>query len=170
MRSMFREPRPAKTIVETYGCLAYHAGILRNGVPGAGDDHPVHGEAPCAEMDGAGIACGADAEGRWIAVTGTREYAMGFGAHYLSRPRVVLREDATRFDIEMSAENLSGAPMDLMYMCHVNFDFAEGGRIMQSAPFTPQHVVTRTAMVAFARRSDKSVLTRSRSVLSAGTP
>ncbi len=31
-------------------------------------------------------------------------------------------------------------------------------------------VVTRTAMVAFACRSDKSVLTRSRSVLSAGTP
>jgi Domain of unknown function (DUF4432) len=154
MRSMFREPRPAKTIVETYGCLAYHAGILRNGVPSEGDDHPVHGEAPCADMDSAGIACGADAKGRWIAATGSREYAMGFGDHYLSRPRVLLREGATQFDIEMGVENLSAAPMDLMYMCHVNFDFVEGGRIVQSAPFTPEHVVARTAIPGHVTPSD----------------
>ena len=61
MQSMFREPRPAKIIVETYGCLAYHAGLLRNGVPVAGDTHVLHGEMPCAEMDEAGIACGTDA-------------------------------------------------------------------------------------------------------------
>ena len=146
MQSMFRAPRPAKTIVETYGCLAYHAGILRNGVPAAGDDHALHGEAPCAEMDKAGIACGADERGHWMAVTGKREYAMGFGAHYLSRPRVVLRENATSIDIEMTIDNLSASPMDLMYMCHVNFAFAEGARIVQSAPFTPEHVVTRTAI------------------------
>jgi hypothetical protein len=48
MQSVFPAPRPAKTIVETYGCLAYHAGLLRNGVPAAGDNHAVHGEAPCA--------------------------------------------------------------------------------------------------------------------------
>ena len=59
MQSMFREPRPAKTIVETYGCLAYHAGLLRNGVPSPADTHILHGEMPCAEMDEAGIACGA---------------------------------------------------------------------------------------------------------------
>jgi hypothetical protein len=146
MQSMFHAPRPAKTIVETYGCLAYHAGILRNGVPAAGDTHAVHGEAPCAEMDKAGIACGTDERGRWIAVTGEREYAMGFGAHYLSRPRVVLREDAAALDIEMTVDNLSASPMDLMYLCHVNFAFAEGARIVQSAPFTPLHVVTRMAI------------------------
>ena len=146
MRSMFAAPRPARTIVETYGCLAYHAGVLRNGVPAAGDTHAVHGEAPCAEMDKAGIACGADELGRWIAVTGEREYAMGFGAHYLARPRVVLRENATSLDIEMTVDNLSSTPMDLMYMCHVNFAFAQGARIVQSAPFTPEHVVCRAAI------------------------
>ena len=83
MQSMYREPRPAKTIVETYGCLAYHAGILRMGVPGPADNHALHGEAPCAEMDKAGVSCGVDADGAWIAVTGEREYAMGFGPHYM---------------------------------------------------------------------------------------
>jgi Domain of unknown function (DUF4432) len=148
MQSMFPAPRPAKTIVETYGCLAYHAGLLRNGVPAEGDNHAVHGEAPCAEMDEAGIAYGADGRGPWMAVTGARRYTMGFGANYLSTPRVILRPGATGFDIVMEVENLSAAPMDLMYLCHVNFAFAPGARIVQSVPFTPEHVVARTAIPA----------------------
>lgn len=146
MQSMFRAPRPAKVIVETYGCLAYHAGLLRNGVPSPADTHALHGEMPCAEMDEAGIACGKDERGPWIAVTGLREYAMGFGAHYRATPRVVLRDGETGCQIVMEAENLSAAPMDLMYMCHVNFAFAEGARIVQPVPFTPEHVVTRTVI------------------------
>ena len=146
MQSMFREPRPAKVIVETYGCLAYHAGLLRNGVPSPEDTHILHGEMPCAEMDEAGIACGADARGPWIAVTGRREYAMGFGAHYLATPRVVVRPGESGCEIVMEVANLSAAPMDLMYMCHVNFAFAEGARIVQPVPFTSEHVITRTAI------------------------
>jgi hypothetical protein len=146
MQSMFREPRPARTIVETYGCLAYHAGLLRLGVPGPEDDHALHGEAPCAQMDEAGVSCGVDARGAWIAVTGKHEYAMGFGSHYVSRPQVILREGETGCEIVMAVENLSTAPMDLMYMCHVNFAFAEGARIVQSVPFTPDHVIARTAI------------------------
>jgi hypothetical protein len=146
MQSIFREPRPAKVIVETYGCLAYHAGLLRNGVPSPADTHILHGEMPCAEMDEAGIACGADERGPWIAVTGLREYAMGFGAHYRATPRVVLRAGEAGCEIVMEVENLSAAPMDLMYLCHVNFAFAEGARIVQPVPFTPEHVVTRTVV------------------------
>jgi hypothetical protein len=146
MQSMFPAPRPAKIIVETYGCLAYHSGLLRNGVPGASDTHALHGEAPCADMDETGIACGTDARGPWMAVTGARDYAMGFGAHYRATPRVVLRAEGAECEIVMEVENLSAAPMDLMYMCHVNFAFAEGARIVQPVPFTPQHVVARTAI------------------------
>jgi Domain of unknown function (DUF4432) len=146
MRSMFPVPRAAKIIVETYGCFAYHSGLLRNGVPGASDTHALHGEAPCADMDEIGIACGTDARGPWMAVTGARDYAMGFGAHYRATPRVVLRADGAECEIVMEVENLSAAPMDLMYMCHVNFAFAEGARIVQPVPFTPQHVVARTAI------------------------
>ena len=148
MQSMFREPRPAKVIVETYGCLAYHAGLLRNGVPSPADTHSLHGEMPCAEMDAAGVACGVDELGPWIGVTGSREYAMGFGAHYRATPRVNLRPDETGCDIVMAVENLSAAPMELMYICHVNFAFAAGARIVQPVPFTPEHVVTRSVVPA----------------------
>ncbi len=146
MQSMFRQPRPAKIIVETYGCLAYHAGLLRAGAPSPADTHALHGEMPCAEMDDAGIACGTDERGPWIAITGAREYAMGFGAHYRATPRVVLRSGESGLEIVMEVENLSAAPMDLMYMCHVNFAFAAGARIVQPVPFTPEHVVTRTVI------------------------
>ena len=146
MRSMFPAPRPAKTIVETYGCLAYHCGILRSGVPGPGDNHALHGEAPCAEMDEAGIACGEDERGPWMAVTGRRDYAMGFGAHYLATPRVVLRAEATSLAVVMEVENVAADPMDVMYMCHANFAFPEGARIIQPVPFAPQYVVARTAI------------------------
>jgi hypothetical protein len=52
MHSMFDAPRPAQTIIETYGCLAYHAGLLRNGVPTAEDTHPLHGEAVACRWTG----------------------------------------------------------------------------------------------------------------------
>ena len=146
MRSMFAAPRPVATIIETYGCLAYHSGLLRNGVPGAGDSHPLHGEAPCAPIDAAQIVCGADSRGRFLAIAGAYEYAMGFGSHYLSRPRITLHEDDTTLDMAMRVENLSAAPMDLMYMCHVNFAFCEGARLVQPVPFTQEHVVARTAV------------------------
>ena len=153
MQSMFDRPRPAANIVETYGCLAYHAGLLRNGVPTA-DSHPLHGEFPCIAMDEAGLACVTDEHGATLTVTGLRDYAMGFGAHYRATPRVVLREDATSFQVVMEAENLSAAPMDLMYICHANFAFAEGGRIVQPVPFDPEHVVTRTAIPGHVRPND----------------
>ena len=105
-------------------------------------------------MDKAGVSCGVDADGAWIAVTGEREYAMGFGPHYLARPSVILREGETGCEIVMAVENVSAAPMDLMYMCHVNFAFAEGARIVQSVPFTPDHVVTRTAIPVHVTPTD----------------
>jgi hypothetical protein len=153
MANMFDMPRPADVIVGTYGCFAFHSGLLRNGCPGPADTHPLHGEMPCAPMDSAGLEIGEDAEGPYMAVVGTREYVMGFGAHYMARPRVVLRPGATLFDIAMSVENLSAAPMDLMYMCHVNFAFCEGARIVQPAPFTPAGTKVRTEVPAHVPRS-----------------
>ncbi|MCW6506869.1 DUF4432 family protein [Lichenifustis flavocetrariae] len=154
MQSMFDQPRQATGIVETYGCLAYHAGLLRNGVPTAEDTHPLHGEMSCMPMDKAGLACGEDSLGAYIAITGLRDYAMGFGAHYRATPHVILREDATAFTVVMEAENLSAASMDLMYLCHANFAFVEGGRIVQPVPFDTAHVVTRTAIPAHVRPND----------------
>lgn len=155
MRGMFEVPRRGATILETYGCLAYHAGMVRNGNPGPGEDYPLHGEMPCMPMDEAGLAIGEDERGPWIAATGERDYAQGFGAHYRASPRIALHADATAFAMSIAVENLSAAPMDLMYICHPNFDFPEGGRIVQPVPFDADHVVTRTAVPSHVAPSER---------------
>ncbi|CAI9413610.1 hypothetical protein ANOBCDAF_02988 [Pleomorphomonas sp. T1.2MG-36] len=152
MKSIFKAPRRVPTIGETYGCFAFHSGLLRNGVPGPTDTHPSHGEMPCAAMDWAGIETGSDARGDYLRVVGRYEYAMGFGSHYEARPSVTLRAGSARFDMAMEVTNLSaGDPMDLMYMCHVNYAFSEGAEILQQAPFTPDRTVTRSAVPAHVR-------------------
>ncbi|MCW2241576.1 aldose 1-epimerase family protein [Azospirillum canadense] len=151
MANMFNQPRPADVIVGTYGCFAFHSGLLANGCPSPQDTHPLHGEMPCAPMDGAALKVGEDTDGPFLRLTGHREYVMGFGAHYMARPSVTLRPERTLFDIALSVENLAGDPMDLMYMCHVNFAFAEGARIVQPAPYTPEATVVRTAVPGHVR-------------------
>lgn len=148
MTSGFDAPRPATSIAETYGCFAFHSGLLRNGVPAAGDDHAAHGEFPCAPMDRAWLELGEDAAGPFLRVVSAREYVMGFGSHYRAQPSVTLRPGATVFDIGLQVQNLSGKPMELMYMCHVNFAFVPGGRCVQPAPFTPDRTAVRHAVPA----------------------
>lgn len=146
MKNMFSMPRPAKDIAGTYGCFAFHSGLLRNGCPSPDDNHALHGEMPVASMDSVGLECGEDAEGAYLALTGAVEYVMGFGDHYLATPRIVLRPKSTLFDMVMAVKNLGGAAMDLMYMCHVNFAYCKGAKIIQPAPFTPERTQVRTAV------------------------
>lgn len=154
MQSAFKEPRPAADIVGTYGCFMYHSGLLRNGNPGPQDSHALHGEMPLAAMDSASIETGEDEHGPWMALAGEREYLMGFGDHYMARPRVVLRPAAATFELRMAVENLSADDMDLMYMCHANFAFVEGGEILQPTGFSSADMVVRTSVPALVRASD----------------
>ncbi|XBS67901.1 DUF4432 family protein [Acerihabitans sp. KWT182] len=154
MSSGFNAPRPAMDIVGTYGCFIYHSGLLRNGNPGERDHHPLHGEMPLAPMDRAGIEIGEDENGKWMAVVGEREYIMGFGDHYMARPRVLIRPDQSTFEIRMEVENLGLDPMDLMYMCHANFAFVEGGRIVQPTGFGNKDTVIRTSVPAIVQAND----------------
>lgn len=43
MRNMFSQPKLASEIVATYGCFAFHSGLLANGCPSPADTHPLHG-------------------------------------------------------------------------------------------------------------------------------
>jgi hypothetical protein len=145
MGSLFDAPRPAQVILDTYGCYAYHSGLLRNGNPGPQDTHAPHGEMPVAPMDACHLEL--DKSGA-VKLVSTREYRRGFGAHYLAEPSVTLAPEQTLFDITMQVRNMSGFAMDLMYMCHINPAFVEDGHIIQPAPWTPEHMTVRTAVPA----------------------
>ena len=142
MGSMFSAPRPATMIADTYGCFAFHSGLLRNGVPGPEDTHQAHGEMACAPMDAAAIELGADSEGAFVRLTGEREYVRGFGSHYFARPSVTLRPGCVAVRHRDAREKCRRRADGPMYMCHINPVFVEDARIVQPAPWTPESVVS----------------------------
>lgn len=156
MRNMFSQPRAAKEVVETYGCFAFHSGLLANGCPSPEDDHPLHGEMPCAPMDDAWLVLADDS----LTVTGRYEYVMGFGHHYQAQPAVTLRKDSALFDIAMSVTNLASVPMPLQYMCHMNYAYVAGATFSQNVPdeaialreSVPAHVKPTAQWLAFSQR------------------
>lgn len=131
MKNMFTQPHPAKEITETYGCFAFHSGLLAAGTPAPEDTHQMHGEFPTSRMDRAWI----EVDGDTLRVVSEYEYVKGFGDHYVARPSVTLMRGAGRFTIGMSVTNLSEyQPMPLQYMCHMNYAFVPGGVMSQSFP------------------------------------
>lgn len=131
MHNMFSQPRPSATVIGTYGCFMFHSGLLRNGCPAPEDDHPLHGEMPCAAMDSAWLQVGEDEQGAWLRLGGDYEYVQGFGDHYRASPSVTLRAASGLFEIGMQVVNLAGKPMDLMYMAHMNYAYIAGARLTQ---------------------------------------
>jgi len=132
LKNIFSQPKPAKCIVDTYGCFAFHSGLLANGCPAPDDNHPMHGEFSCAEMDNAWLELNGDT----VALVSHYEYLQGFGYHYIAEPKVTLAKGSGRFTIEMHVHNLTAAPMPLQYMCHMNYAYTEGGTFSSNIPAT----------------------------------
>ena len=84
MQSAFTMPLPAASIAGTYGCFAFHSGLLRNGVPSAEDDHAAHGEFPCSTMARAWLELEEDKTGLALRLVGERDQITGF------RPRAIV--------------------------------------------------------------------------------
>lgn len=130
MRNMFTEPKVGTTIIDTYGCFAFHSGLIRNGCPSPEDDHPLHGEMPCAKMDRAWLII----DDSILGISGEFEYVKGFGDHYLAQPEVILHADSSLFDINMQVTNLASVEMPLQYMCHMNYCYEHGATFSQNVP------------------------------------
>ncbi|MGJ3508104.1 aldose 1-epimerase family protein [Enemella sp. A6] len=129
MLNMFDQPRTVDTVVDTYGCFAFHSGLLSNGCPAPEDTHPLHGEMPCAPMDRAWL----DVRPGEVGVGGVYHYVQGFGHHYEAKPSVTITTDRPRLSIDMAVTNLSKyQPMPLQYMCHMNYAYVEDARFTQS--------------------------------------
>lgn len=143
MRMPFSQPRDTDLFLDTYGCYLMHCGALRMGCPTPEDTHALHGELPCARYDSACIVAGEDEQGEYMGVTGVFEYSRAFGDHYTASPLVKLYADSTLLDISIHIENLSSSPMELMYLCHVNYEAATGGEIVQALPWDAQHMALR---------------------------
>lgn len=153
MKNMFNEPKVGTTIIDTYGCFAFHSGLIRNGCPAPNDDHPLHGEMPCANMDKAWLVFDENSLG----VGGEFEYVKGFGDHYLAKPEVILKADSSLFEIKMEVTNLASVEMPLQYMCHMNYCYEPKASFSQNIPDSaiklresiPAHVKPTAEWLAF---------------------
>ncbi len=130
MKSMFSQPKKVDRVIDTYGCFAFHSGLISNGCPGLDDDHEMHGEMPCAEMDSAWL----EITDNGIKISGQTEYVKGFGHHYLATPSVEMFKEKGFIKMGMNVKNLSSAEMPLQYMCHTNYAYLENAVMKQNIP------------------------------------
>lgn len=131
MEHMFKEPKIGNEIVDTYGCFAFHSGLLANGCPTPEDQHQLHGEFPCATMDSSYLNFTEDE----MTIYSEYEYVKGFGHHYKAKPSVTIRKDSTEIEIALEVTNLSNyQEMPLQYMCHMNYAYIENGVMSDNLP------------------------------------
>jgi len=156
MHNMFKQPKLTPEVVGTYGCFAFHSGLLANGCPSPEDTHPLHGEMACAVMDEAWLELDGDA----LSISGSYEYVMGFGHHYQASPKVVMYKASSLFDIQMTVKNLASVAMPLQYMCHMNYAYVPNATFKQNIPdealklreSIPAHVKPTEQWLAFNQR------------------
>lgn len=155
MKTFFDEPVKSRNLFDSYGALLFHCGALRMGCPGPEDDHPLHGELPAAPYNDATVVFGEDDKGRYIGITGCYHYAQAFGDKYDAVPKTILYSDSSIADVTMTIKNLASYPMDLMYMCHVNFLPADNGELVQSAGWNTDDMIIRSSIPAHVKPTGK---------------
>lgn len=146
MKSMFEEPRPTREYLQTYGGFLLHCGATAMGVPSEEDTHPLHGELPNAPYEGAYVVVGEDERGTYIGLGGTYQHTVAFSCNYVAEPLVKLYAGSSLFSVQMTVTNLMHADMELMYLAHINFRPVDFGRLVYSAPCSPEHVRVRKSI------------------------
>jgi len=155
MKSMFPKPRNVSNFLNTYGAFMMHCGALRMGCPSPEDTHPLHGELPYADYDKAEIILGENEKGKYIGITGLFEYNAAFSFNYYAKPIVRIYENSAVMDVSMEIENISNYPMELMYMCHVNFLPVDNGKIIQSVNWNEEGIKVRDTVPQHVKSSKK---------------
>jgi hypothetical protein len=143
MRSMFAEPRPTQDYLGTYGAFLIHCGAVGMGAPGPQDRHALHGELPNAPYREAALLIGRDASGPFMTLTGSFQYTVAFNHNYVSRPLVRLHAGSGRIEAELVIDNLRHAPMELMYLAHINFRTVDDAVLVDSVPPGERHLRLR---------------------------
>ncbi len=151
MKSMVAEPDPAREFLGTFGGFLVHCGATAMGVPSKEDSHPLHGELPNAPYQKAYLVAGQDEKGPYIGLGGQYQHTVAFSHNYVAAPLVKIYAASRLFSSSMTVTNLKNSEMELMYLAHINFRPMDNGRLVYSAPCTPQHVRVRSSIPSHVR-------------------
>jgi len=146
MKSMFAEPHPTTSFLETYGGFLLHCGATAMGTPSKDDSHPIHGELPNAPYQKAYLILGQDERGVYLGLGGSYQHTVAFSHNYIAEPLVKLYAGSSLIWVSLTVTNLKQSKMDLMYLAHINFRPVDYGRLVYSAHQNPQHVRVRTSI------------------------
>lgn len=149
MKSMFDQPVPTRDFLSSYGGFLLHCGATAMGVPGAGDNHPLHGELHSAPYQWAALVIGTDERGDYIGLTGNYRHTEAFHFNYVATPLVKLYAASSVFAVSMTIHNQKASPMPLMLLEHVNFIPVDGARLAQTALCNPESMPVRANMPEF---------------------
>ncbi|NPV06899.1 MAG: DUF4432 family protein [Anaerolineae bacterium] len=146
MRSMFSDPRATRDYLSNYGGFLLHCGVTAMGVPSEKDTHPLHGELPNAPYQKAWLVAGEDEHGRYLGLSGEYQHTVAFNHNYVAVPLLKLYSGSTLLRSEFSVTNLKNTDMELMYLAHINFRPVDYGRLVYTAPCTPEHARVRRSI------------------------
>lgn len=146
MSSMFDEPQPTRDYLQNYGAFFLHCGATAMGNPGPADRHPLHGELPNAPYERARLVVGEEDGAAFMALTGVYRHRVAFSRHYIARPTARLSAGSSRIRVTLSIRNLRHAPLELMYLAHINFRPVDGAVLVDAAPDDADHIKIRTTL------------------------
>lgn len=146
MGSMFDEPVATQDYLSNYGAFFIHCGVTAMGNPGPDDRHPLHGELPNAIYPEANLVTGTDADGPFMALTGSYRHRVAFTHNYVAEPVVRLGAKSGRLRVSLTVRNLKHGPMELMYLGHINFRPVDGATLVDTVPDDPSHMRLRVTL------------------------
>ena len=133
MGSLFEEPQDTVDYLGNYGALLVHCGAAAMGNPGPDDSHPLHGELPNARYGNALIRLEHLDGAMTATLSGTTRQTRAFGHSYDATASLRIRQGDSRIGVRMGIRNRQRRAMNLLYLAHVNFRPADGGRFIDTA-------------------------------------
>ncbi len=131
MKSEVTEPRRTNDYLGNYGAFLVHCGATAMGGPSPDDTHPLHGELPNAPYDFAWLEVGTDDDGKpFVELHGEYKHQVAMTVNYVAHPTIRVTQDDTVVNVSMTVTNKSKAPMDFMYLAHINFAPVIGSKIV----------------------------------------
>lgn len=155
MQSMFKEPRRADYLLDSYGCLFVHCGFTAMGCPQEGDTHPLHGELPNAHYQKAWIIIDKDEKGTYAEIGGLYNHSRFFNYNYDFMPACRVYENGTVFHLSLTAANNRSKPMEYMYLAHINFRPIRGARLIYSAVRDSEHIKVHKRFPDYMTQQEK---------------
>lgn len=139
-KSIFDQPLSTTKFGDNYGGFLLHCGLTNINCAGEGENYPIHGELPFADYPETYTGIGHDEKGKYLMAGGTFVYRNSQEYHYAYSPQLRLYDDASVVEMHIDIHNRRSAPLDYMFMCHMNWLAIDGSHIVYSAKKDKEHI------------------------------